>query len=79
MGGVTAVISAAPVTEETTNGFLLAWASFVQQNSMLLNWISALTLGGMSIYVCIAITYYLTRHFKHDFLVPAMLKCFVVS
>lgn len=35
MGGVTAVISAAPVTEETTNGFLLAWASFVQQNSML--------------------------------------------
>ena len=74
MGGVTAVISAAPVTEETTNGFLLAWASFVQQNSMLLNWISALTLGGMSIYVCIAITYYLTRHFKHDFLVPAMLS-----
>lgn len=74
MGGVTAVISAAPVTEETTNGFLLAWASFVQQNSMLLNWISALTLGGMSIYVCIAIIYYLTRHFKHDFLVPAMLS-----
>ena len=74
MGGVTAVIGAAPVTEETTNGFLLAWASFAQDNSMLLNWISALTLGGMSIYVCIAITYYLTRHFKHDFLVPVMLS-----
>lgn len=74
MGGVVAVLGAAPVTEETTNGFLLAWASFAQNNSMVLNWISALTLGGMSIYVCMAITYYLTRHFKHELLTPMMLS-----
>ncbi|MFQ7537575.1 MAG: hypothetical protein ACLRL6_09665 [Clostridium sp.] len=45
MGGVAAVIGAAPVTEETTNGFLLAWASFAQDNATLLSWINALTLG----------------------------------
>lgn len=74
MGGVTAVIGAAPVTETTTNGFLLAWSSFAEQNSLLLNWISALTLGGMSVYVCMAITYYLARHFKLSLLTPMMLS-----
>lgn len=42
MGGVAAVIGAAPVTEETTNGFLLAWASFAQDNATLLSWINRL-------------------------------------
>ena len=73
MGGVAAVIGAAPVTEETTNGFLLAWASFAQDNATLLSWINALTLGGMAVYVCIGITYFLTKHFKHDVLMPTML------
>ena len=27
IGGIFAVISSAPITENTTNGFLLAWAS----------------------------------------------------
>ena len=74
MGGVAAVIGAAPVTEETTNGFLLAWASFAQDNATLLSWINALTLGGMAVYVCIGITYFLTKHFKHDVLMPTMLS-----
>lgn len=74
MGGVAAVIGAAPVSEETTNGFLLAWASFAQDNATLLSWINALTLGGMAVYVCIGITYFLTKHFKHDVLMPTMLS-----
>lgn len=74
MGGVAAVIGAAPVTENTTNGFLLAWASFAEQNNMVLSWINALTLGGMAIYVCIAITYYLAKYFKDDVLMPTMLS-----
>ena len=35
VGGLAAVLSAAPVTENTTNGFLLAWAGFAEANSLL--------------------------------------------
>lgn len=76
LGGIAAVISAAPVTESTTNGFLLAWANFAAANSTLLSWINALTLGGMALYVCIGITYFLARHFKLDVLIPIMLSIF---
>ena len=37
-GGIVSVISAAPVTENTTNGFLLAWASFASNNATILSW-----------------------------------------
>lgn len=74
MGGVAAVVGAAPVTQDTTNGFLLAWADFANQNATLLSWINALTLGGMAIYVCIGITYFLTKHFKLEVLMPIMLS-----
>lgn len=73
-GGIAAIISSAPVTETTTNGFLLGWAAFVEQNSMLLNWVNALTLGAMSLYVCIGITYFLCKQYKSDFLLPIMLS-----
>ena len=74
MGGIAAILSSAPVTEETTNGLLLAWASFAENNSLLLNWINALTLGAMSIYVCIGITNFLCKHYKIDVLLPIMLS-----
>lgn len=73
-GGIAAILGSAPVTETTTNGFLLAWAAFAEQNSLLLNWVNALTLGSMSLYVCIAITYFLCKRYKSDFLLPIMLS-----
>lgn len=76
LGGVAAVISAAPVTENTTNGLLLAWAGFAQNNSFILSWINALTLGGMAIYICLGITYYLSKHFKLDVFIPMILSTF---
>lgn len=76
MGGIASVLGAAPVTETTTNGFLLAWAEFGTKNAMLLNWINALTLGGMSLYICIGITYFLSKHFKLDVLIPIMISAF---
>lgn len=74
MGGVVAVLNAAPVTEETTNGFLLAWANFASANGEILSWINALTLGGMAIYVCIAMTYFLCKHYKTEPFLPIMLS-----
>lgn len=74
MGGVVAVLNAAPVTEETTNGFLLAWADFASANGEILSWINALTLGGMAIYVCIAMTYFLCKHYKTEPFLPIMLS-----
>lgn len=74
MGGVVAVLNAAPVTETTTNGFLLAWADFAATNGQVLSWINTLTLGGMAIYVCIAMTYFLCKHYKTEPFLPIMLS-----
>lgn len=76
LGGVIAVLGAAPITETTTNGFLLAWANFAQANSMLIAWVNALTLGGMSLYICIGVTYFLSKHFKLDVFIPLTLSVF---
>lgn len=76
LGGIASVIGAAPVTETTTNGFLLAWANFAAQNSAVLSWINALTLGGMALYICMGITYFLSKHFKMDVFIPMMITMF---
>lgn len=74
MGGIAAILSSAPGAEGSTNAFLVAWANFASTNSLLLNWINALTLGAMSIYVCIGITNFLCKHYKTDVLLPIMLS-----
>lgn len=74
VGGIAAIINSAPVTESTTNGILLAWASFAQDNALLLNWVNTLTLGAMSIYICIGITNFLCKQYKTDVLLPIMLS-----
>lgn len=71
-GSIPIILNAAPVTEETTNRFLLAWDGFAEKNNMILNWISGITLGAMSLYICIGITYFLCRHYKEDVLRPIM-------
>lgn len=78
MGGLVAVLSAAPVTEATTNTFLLAWADFVGKNSLILSWINTMTLGALSIYVCLTITWFLCKHYKLDALVPLLISFFGV-
>ncbi|MGC6768273.1 PTS sugar transporter subunit IIC [Enterococcus sp. LJL128] len=71
-GSIPIILKAAPVTEDTTNGFILAWADFAEKNSMVLNWISGVTLSAMSLFICVGITYYLCRHYKEDILRPMM-------
>lgn len=71
-GSIPIILNAAPITEHTTNRFLLSWASFAEKNNMVLNWISGITLGAMSLYICIGITYFLCRHYKEDVLRPMM-------
>lgn len=78
MGGLFAVISSAPVTDDTTNGFLLAWSSFVKENNMIFSWVNTLTLGAIAVYVCLAITYFLCKHFKLDILIPMTISFYGV-
>ncbi|MFR6673787.1 MAG: PTS sugar transporter subunit IIC [Enterococcus avium] len=78
MGGLVAVISAAPVTEDTTNGFLLAWADFVAKNTLIFSWVNALTLGALAIYVCLTLTWFLCKHYKLDALIPMLVSFFGV-
>lgn len=73
VGGIASVLSAAPVTDTTTNGFLLAWASFAEKNSLLLSWINAVTMGAMSLYVCVGIVHFLCKHYKMDSFMPCLL------
>lgn len=71
-GSIPLILGAAPVTEDTTNGFILAWANFAEQNSMILNWVSSITLSAMSLFICVGITFYLCRHYNEDILRPLM-------
>ncbi|MEF9920731.1 MAG: PTS transporter subunit EIIC [Erysipelotrichaceae bacterium] len=73
VGGIAAVINAAPVNEGTTNGILLAWAGFAADNALVLSWVNALTLGAMAIYICIGITYFLSKHYKIEPFMPILL------
>ncbi len=71
-GSIPIILKAAPVTDTTTNGFLLAWASFAKQYGMELNWISTVSLGAMSLFIVSGMTYFLSRHYKEDVLRPMM-------
>lgn len=63
-GGIIAVINSAPAVEGTTNGFMIAWANFASENAVILSWLNTVTLGFLSFYVCIGITYYLCKHYE---------------
>lgn len=71
-GSIPIILNAPPVTEDTTNIFLLAWADFAEKNSLALNWISGLTLNAMSLFICMGVVYFLCRHYKEDILRPMM-------
>ncbi len=73
-GGIIAVINSAPVTETTTNGFLLAWANFASNNSAILGWLNTVTLGFLSLYVCIGVTYYLAKSYKMETFLPIIIS-----
>ena len=71
-GSIPIILNAPPVTEDTKNGFLLAWASFAEKNGLVLNWISGVTLSAMAVFICVGVTYFLCRHYKEDVLRPMM-------
>ena len=73
-GGIIAVINSAPVTETTTNGFLLAWAEFAANNSAILSWLNTVTLGFLSLYVCVGVTYYLAKSYKMETFLPIIIS-----
>lgn len=72
MGGVAAILNSPPITENTTNGFLLKWAEFASNNSEILNWLFTFTLGGMSLYISVGITHFLCKHYKMESFLPIL-------
>ncbi len=72
MGGIAAILKSPPITETTTNGFLLAWGRFAEANSWMFNWLYAFTLGAMALYICIGITHFLCRHYKMNNFIPIL-------
>ena len=69
-GGIAAVLSSAPSVDAAGTGITLAWARFVESNSMIFSWINALTLGAMSLYICIGIIHFLCKSRKIESCVP---------
>ncbi|WP_312430234.1 PTS sugar transporter subunit IIC [Lacrimispora sp.] len=76
IGGIAAVISSAPSVETAGTGFTLGWAKFVANNSMIFSWINALTLGTMSLYICIGIIHFLCKTRKIESFLPILLGVF---
>lgn len=72
MGGVSAILNSPPITENTTNVFLLKWAEFASNNSEILNWLFTFTLGGMSLYISVGITHFLCKHYKMESFLPIL-------
>lgn len=72
-GGIAAVLSSAPSSETAGTAFTLAWARFVEGNATIFNWINALTLGAMSLYICIGIIHFLCKTRKVESFLPILL------
>ena len=72
-GGIAAVLSSAPSVDAAGTGITLAWARFVESNSMIFSWINALTLGAMSLYICIGIIHFLCKSRKIESFLPIRL------
>lgn len=73
-GGIIAVINSAPAVEGTTNAFMLAWANFASQNATILSWLNTVSLGFLSFYVCIGVTYYLCKHYEITPFMPIVIS-----
>ncbi|AEB06621.1 PTS system, lactose/cellobiose family IIC subunit [Coriobacterium glomerans PW2] len=73
-GGIATIIGSAPSPEGSTNPLLLGWSHFVESNSLLLTWANTMTLGAMSVYICIGVTYFLCKHYKTDAFIPIVLS-----
>jgi len=72
-GGIAAVLSSAPSVETAGNGLTMAWARFVANYSTVFSWINALTLGAMSLYICIGIIHFLCREAEIESFLPILL------
>ncbi len=72
-GGIAAVLSSAPSVETAGNGITMAWAQFVANYSTVFSWINALTLGAMSLYICIGIIHFLCRDANVESFLPILL------
>lgn len=72
-GGIAAVINSAPSVETAGSGLTLAWAKFAANNSMIFSWINALTLGAMSLYICIGIIHFLCKNQHIESFLPILL------
>ena len=71
-GSIPIIIKAAPVTDDTTNSIILAWANFANKYSLILDWLSGMTINAMSLFICISVTYFLCKHYREDTLRPIM-------
>ena len=71
-GSIPIIIKAAPVTDDTTNGLILAWANFANKYALILDWLSGMTINAMSLFICIGVTYFLCKHYNEDVLRPIM-------
>lgn len=68
-GAIVAVINAGSGFE-STNAFLVAWKNFATNNSLILGWLNLITMSVMSLYVCIGITYYLSKRYELNVFMP---------
>ena len=78
-GGIAAVLSSAPSADAAGTGITLAWARFVESNSMIFSWINALTLGAMSLYICIGIIHFLCKSRKIESVSAYSFRCLRLS
>ena len=73
-GGIASVLGAAPFPKEEAEGFLYLWAVFAENANFILTWINTVTIGGLSLYFGIGITYYLCRHYKINPFTPLLVN-----
>lgn len=65
IGGFAILLVQPPITEGSTNGFLLAWKAFANGPAGASLWsVYFLTMGCLSIYVCAGVAYFLAKRYE---------------
>ena len=72
-GGIAALLYSSPSVEKAGIGINMAWAKFAEDNAAIFSWVNALTLGAMSLYICIGIIHFLCRNEKMESFLPILL------
>ena len=73
-GGIATILSSCPTVDENSNGVFARVVRFRRRQLDAAHLGNTMTLGALSVYICIGVTYFLCKHYKIDAFIPVVLS-----